>query len=299
MTKENHSKGYLIMKKLSILISLLISLSGCTLYGIPRATVMITNLKGSSGGSGTILRSYPNYSEILTNAHVCEVTKRGGIVHSYQGDATVINYVQSEIHDLCLIKAASDLGINTDVASSPAGIFRDISVSGHPNLLPTIITKGMYSGNIIIQVMGGTRKCTEQELKDPVLGLVCNMLVEIPMIKSFEASVVSATIMPGSSGSGVFNSSEDLVAVIFAGRDGFGYGFAVPYEYVKQFVDKESKILTPQFPDTTVEFSSTESRATYINRTDNICLKLIPSPKAYEMCMSMIESVKNTMDFRR
>src|SRR4051812_8386630 len=48
------------------------------------ANVMITNRAKTSGGTGLILKSSISESYILTNAHVCGVVEKGGLV---TGDA--------------------------------------------------------------------------------------------------------------------------------------------------------------------------------------------------------------------
>ncbi len=80
------------------------------------------------------------------------------------------------------------------------------------------------------------------------------------MIKSYEAIAVSNTIQPGSSGSSVYNRRERIGAVIFAGAGDFGYGFAVPHEYVYNFIHMEVKYLRPRFPNSVLTVSSNDDK---------------------------------------
>jgi hypothetical protein len=221
------------------IIALVLALSACS-SNIPKATVMITNLDENSGGSGTILRSYSEYSEILTNAHVCNVVKHGGVVHTYMGKFLVAAFKKSTLHDLCLILVPANLHVNTIVAATEAPFLDEATVSGHPILLPLIISKGHFSQHKMVQIMTGMRPCTEADKAAPGLGLLCALLGGIPKVTTYDSIVVSALIQPGSSGSAVYDYNGHISAVIFAGSGSLSYGLAVPHAYVKAFTTSES-----------------------------------------------------------
>lgn len=222
---------------------------------LARTSVMITNYEQSSGGTGVILRSTSTKSYILTNAHVCGVIEHGGLVQSERVKASVVNYKVSENHDLCLITANADFQASTVVASTPPSSHSEASVVGHPILLPNIITRGNFSNHLMIPVMYGFRKCTEEDVKNGENIILCAILGGIPQIKVFEAQSVGATIMPGSSGSAVFNTSGEIAGLVFAGQGELSYGFIVPQEYVYDFVNNEAETLKAKIPDTSFEFS--------------------------------------------
>ena len=46
------------------------------------------------------------------------------------------------------------------------------------------------------------------------------------------------------------NQKAEIVAVVFAGRGGLSYGFLVPFEHVKQFLDQEEVYFTKIIYDT-------------------------------------------------
>lgn len=205
----------------------------------PRAaSVMITNRAQTSGGTGIILRSTSNETEILTNAHVCGVVEQGGVVKARTGVYQVTSYAPSENSDLCIVKVAADLGVDTVLAKNAPAFYDHALVSGHPALYPNVVTEGHVSGRNIIQVLTKIRSCTQEDF-DSDRGLLCIFLGGIPVIKSYETVLVTATIMPGSSGSGVYNKNNGLIGVVFAGSSGFGYGWTVPYDQVKAFLTKE------------------------------------------------------------
>lgn len=221
-------------------------------------SVTITGYNERSGGSGVILSSSRNSSKILTNAHVCGVVKNGGIVRSERTRGVVKSYKVSDIHDLCLITTNNNFRINTVVSNNPPENYEDATVVGHPGLLPSIITKGHFSEKQLITIMTGSRKCEESDLKDPKSNLFCSLFGMLPVIKTFEAQVVSSTIMPGSSGSPVFNSDGEIAGLVFAGSGSFGYAMVVPLEYIVSFLEFEQFEKKEIYPSDNENSSSDE-----------------------------------------
>lgn len=208
-------------------------------------TVMITNQAGNSGGSGSIVDTSPSESKILTNAHVClGALKKGGKIRKVDGEEhNVTGYYLSDEHDLCLITVAADLKNKVGVASEAPSLYDEATVTGHPSLMPNVINKGLFGGRMIIQIVTGVRKCTEQDAQDPQKAPLCAFFGIVPIVKTYEAVSVSATIMPGSSGSAILNSDGELSSVVFAGNGrGLSYALAVPYEAVRNFLSREMKI---------------------------------------------------------
>lgn len=210
---------------------------------ITDATVMITRLDGG-GGSGVVITNMPTFSTILTNKHVCEVVQNGGIVSTTQGKkALVISYATDIVHDLCLIEVASDLGVSAKLASAAPKLFSEAIVSGHPNLLPNVVSKGHFSGTKIIQVLTGMTPCTKELVeKNPDIAGVCLFFGGLPIVKTYESQLVTAMIMAGSSGSAVYNESGEISGLVFAGSNGLSYAYTVPYEYVKGFVNNRESL---------------------------------------------------------
>jgi S1-C subfamily serine protease len=212
-------------------------------------SVMITRYDGRSGGSGVILSSSKNSSKILTNAHVCEVVARGGVVRSDTAKGIVKSFKVSEIHDLCLITTNNNFKVNTVIAEEAPELYEDAAAVGHPALMPTIVTKGVFSQKELITLLVGSRPCTEEERNNDRTAMICFFFGAMPLIKTFEAQVVSSTIMPGSSGSPVFNTKGEISGLVFAGSGNFGYAYVVPFEYISNFVEHEVNVLPSRFPD--------------------------------------------------
>lgn len=206
-----------------------------------QATILITSLKGG-GGSGSIVYSDNVYSLILTNAHVCKAIAEGGRVTNTSGKSALIEYYGLyEDHDLCLIKVSVNMGPAVKIAKQAANIQEKIIVSGHPSLLPQTFAEGRITGKQEIDILAELRPCTEEESKQII---ACAFFGGVPVVKKMEAVSTSALIMPGSSGSAVYNQNAEIVAVVFAGRGGLSYGFLVPFEHVKQFLDQEKVYFT-------------------------------------------------------
>jgi Trypsin-like peptidase domain len=276
-----------------LLFAALILITGCS-TSLQNTTVMITNLGGNSGGSGSIVAHSAQISKILTNAHVCEVVKNGGLVTSDTQSSYVIAYKISKFHDLCLIYVAQDLHYSANLASKPPAVYSKVIVSGHPRLIPTIMSYGHLAGKQVIQVMIGSRACTESEKNDPTTGIFCGLVGALPIIKSYESSAVSATIQAGSSGSAVYNESGYIVAVVFAGQGDFGYGFVVPYEYVRNFLYQELNDIPLNLVNSLVGITETSmSKHEFARKAEEVCNKHLPT--TIRIC-SLIQSTADTND---
>lgn len=252
------------IKKLAVgCIVLVIALLGLRIgaadrSSLPDKTVMITNLGKNHGGSGTIVQSTEQSSYILTNSHICEVVKSGGFVIAESKEYAVAAYKQSSEHDLCVIRVNQNLQVNTAIARRAPATYEPAVISGRPNLYPTVVTYGHFSGNIIQYINAGTRECSESEKQDPTVGLFCMSLGQLPLIRAYETVLVTAMIMPGSSGSGVYNSSGELSGVVFAGNGSLGYALTVPYGYMHRFLTVEAPNMTEKYPDLTQNFTMSQ-----------------------------------------
>jgi len=229
------------VKKLVLLLTLFCSTTFATnLYPktvaeLKETSVRILNLEMTSGGTGSIFRSFSNATHILTNKHICRLIEPGGIV-DYKGNQYFItHYKKFKQHDLCLVRISINLNINLEVDTSIVKESSKVIVSGHPSLLPHIATIGHLSERQDIDLIVGVRLCTEEDLKrDP---LSCMFFGGMPVVKTLDSQLISNLIKPGNSGSAVFNGDGKITGVVFAGtgRD-FSYGFIVPQIYLFYFL---------------------------------------------------------------
>lgn len=250
------------MKNKATLLAVILLVTGCALVGagghkrsphLPvnnneyaKTAVMITSEAERSGGTGVILDSSPGVSHILTNKHICQLVQTGGKVITDNGQRYPVDgYRVYTKHDLCLIEVNVDLGVNIKVAEQGPDDYDTSIVVGHPHLLPTMITVGHFSQSRMIQLMVGLKECDGTEKDEDAM--MCMFIGGKPIIKSFQAHATSSLIMPGSSGSAVYNSKGELSGLVFAGNQGLGYGFLVPWNYVNDFLKHKSwyKLETP------------------------------------------------------
>lgn len=225
---------------LTLIGGLLLAKSLRTKSTLADRTVMITNYTKNHGGSGSVIESTPEYSLILTNKHVCSVVHNGGLVvhrgNEYFADA----FAESTIHDLCLIRVSTDLGVNTPISQTGPSTYEPITIAGHPNLLPLVMTQGHTSDLKVVEIMTGVRKCDEEDMKNPDKAAFCAFFGRLPVTQKYQSRLFTATIMPGSSGSAIYNNKNEVVGVVFAGSGTLGYALAVPIEYVNQFLHQDT-----------------------------------------------------------
>lgn len=201
-----------------------------------RATVKITRFQGG-GGSGSIIAASPTGSQILTNRHVCNLLEAGGIVEKIDGSTyQVTEYTVDTIHDLCLVYVSANLGESSTVAVNPPELYSAAAISGHPRLLPNVISTGHFGGYTKIKLVTRIETCTKAHLARPNGRLICGFIRGWPVFEQYESQVITATIMGGSSGSGVYDSNGDIAAVAFAGMRGLSYALAVPHGYIVTFL---------------------------------------------------------------
>ncbi len=242
------------MKNLAkFLLTAAVFLSSCTSVRLPqtnedyaKTSAMITLDTKKSGGSGVILKSTPNESFVLTNLHVCQLIQAGGSVTTAQGTYPVYSFRTYKRHDLCLVRVLANLHQNNKLAENAPLTYSEVTVSGHPLLMPTMITKGVFADKMVIQLMVDTIPCDGSE--DAMEAFMCIMTGEKPVIKTYEAQPITATIMSGSSGSGVFNDKGEVSGLVFAGSEGLSYGFIVPFVYLKDFLTNINSY-PEQFPN--------------------------------------------------
>lgn len=205
-------------------------------------TVMVTNFEETTGGSGVVISTSRSESLILTNEHVCSgVLNKGGKVKLVDGSQYIVTGIwPSNYHDLCVVKVANDLKTSVNIASNSPDLYGEATVTGHPALLPNLITKGHFGGKQFVTIMTGAKKCTEADYQNPEHRPYCVFFGMRPILKTYEAQVITATIMPGSSGSAVLNESGELSGLVFAGNGrGLSYGYVVPYEFIVNFLEQE------------------------------------------------------------
>jgi S1-C subfamily serine protease len=205
-----------------------------------KTAVMVTSKNKRAGGTGVILESRPGMSVILTNKHVCQLIQVGGLVITDNGNEyPVESFRVYRKHDLCLVSVFKNLNVNIKVAKKAPSIYSTDTVVGHPALLPTIITRGHFSKIQTIQLIVDMKPCDGSETDDEAI--MCIFTGGKPVIKEYQGQITSSLIMPGSSGSAVYNEVGELSGLIFAGSGELSYGILVPWEYVTDFLTNRER----------------------------------------------------------
>lgn len=206
-------------------------------------TVKVMSDEGG-GGTGVVFRSTDKGTVILTNAHICEAIQTGGKV-LYNGAHAIKRYKPSKVHDICFLFIEENLYVNTVLSKSAPPRYSKIYISGHPHLYPHVVSEGYVSGTGRHKIGVSSRPCTKlEEEEDPVTCIFEGATVGVVR----EATLMSALISPGSSGSGVFNTQGELVGLAFAAHGELGYALVVPWKYLDNFVKKEAKELKWEIP---------------------------------------------------
>lgn len=215
-----------------ILIKTIANAEDLKVSDLRKSSVRIYNPEKNSGGTGAVIKSTEHGSKILTNKHVCRLIEQGGVVNREGEDYEITHYKKFADHDLCLVAIKEQLKVNTVISKDKANISDVVYVSGHPNLLPHIVTKGHLSDVVSIKLVVGMRPCKKNDVS-----LKCMFFGGFPVVRKFESQVVSNLIKPGSSGSAVFNTKGEIVGVVFAGSGrNFSHGFIVPQKYIHYFL---------------------------------------------------------------
>lgn len=209
-----------------------------------KVTVKIMSIDENSGGTGSILESGPSGSLLLTNKHVCKLVESGGgVVEAPDHTKHLIEAFKEDIgHDLCLVKIPDNLGISLSITSRIPAMGDNAIVVGHPLLLPTIVSHGHFSEHMIIPIQEDSRPCTKEEMDNQNTQFQCLLMGSMPIYTMREGQLISDTIMPGSSGSPVFNTKGEIAGVVFAGSQGLSYGIVVPLESLRTFMEYQKSI---------------------------------------------------------
>ena len=209
---------------------------------ITSPTVMITSMTGDHGGSGVVINRTKSSSLILTNRHVCNILAAGGFVITTTGGRYLVqDYMLYDKHDLCTLSVAADLKFAAKMAHRMPVMYDESIVSGHPYLLPNVITRGHFSGNQTISVLVEWRECVPADVQNQQADLICALFGRVPVIQTFETTLITSLIMPGSSGSAVYNKDQKLSGLVFAGTGGLSFAYIVPYNYILDFLYGQSR----------------------------------------------------------
>lgn len=227
---------------------------------------MIRNDEFSGGGTGFAIKAPSGRSYILTNDHVCGVSKDGlTVLVSSEDDVDMRRKIIAHDgnSDLCLIEGLPDVE-GLEVAYTLPTVGDEYYVIGHPLLQPMHVSKGEITGSEDVSIPVGpmaiinprtnleepispqeggisAEQCSlnkySQQLVDMDL-LVMVLKVKFCILTVKEAYSTAITIFPGNSGSPLVNFWGNVVGVAFAGNNETNWGMMVSLHDVKEFLKK-------------------------------------------------------------
>lgn len=194
--------------------------------------VVLTGLQNhASGGTGFQMQTKDGL-RVISNAHVCRIGKESGYMLAHTtAPIQILKILKIDpIADLCMLEGVNGLP-GLKLGSQPE--FGDtIGILGHPLLQPQTFSKGRILAKQLISVVMG-RYSPE----------TCNGPGEFQIAvffcaKTFISYYTNAVIFPGNSGSPAVNFFGQVVGVVFAGNTRTNYGFLVPHEDLKRFINE-------------------------------------------------------------
>lgn len=267
--------NYLILALLFFINSACTTVHPTKLEQYSRTSVIITNPDETGGGTGVIYRSGNNHSYVLTNRHVCSLLSFGGTVVHETDRYIIAAWKASKVHDMCLVWVNGYLGVETTISKTPPIKYDPVFISGHPSLLPHVLSTGYFAADMEIDIMTSQRECTEAEYRNNPFQ--CIFGGGMPVIEKLASQLTTALISPGSSGSGVFNANGEIIGLAFAGNGrGIGYSLIVPWNYLNDFVYSESVDMAWTYP---VKDKKAETKPTSINKPQTMPLV---NPKEFD-----------------
>lgn len=223
---------------------------------------MIRDSYRSGGGTGFAVKAPSGQTYIMTNDHVCGVSKDGQtvLVTGDEGSMRRRIIAHDENSDLCLIEAIPGTE-GLSVASAGPSLGDHVSIIGHPRLMPKHVSNGEVTGKETISVLLGPISVVNPETGDVeqidpkrggILPEQCMLnkhsqvdvdldmmffvvKVKFCVLTVHDAYVTGVTIHPGNSGSPMVNFWGNVIGVAFASDD-TNWGRIVPIQDVKAFL---------------------------------------------------------------
>jgi S1-C subfamily serine protease len=224
---------------------------------------MIRDHEDGGGGTGFAVRAPSGTSYILTNDHVCGVSKDGltVLVTNEDGDSIrrrIIAHDQDS--DLCLVEGLPGVEGLALASRSPRN-GEILTVIGHPHLLPLSLTKGEIVGTEDVSIVMGpisvqdpednkwkdipadkggiaADKCTggkysQQDIDFPLIFFTVKVKMCVVTVK--DAYITSDIVYPGNSGSPSVNFFSQVNGVVFS-TDSTGWARMVSLSDLKDFI---------------------------------------------------------------
>lgn len=227
----------------------------------------VTNQAELGSGTGSLVELESGKSIVLTNRHVCEIRDKDDTVKLIDNSgikATVKVLLIDNKHDLCAIQAPVVAKGGLKLASKSLGVSDHVFVVGHPSGRPTSLSYGQiidlsYTAEVnygapregeqcwgelitVESIIKELEKKLGRELNNMEKLVVKFMFPEDLCMKRLKSVMSTAPGERGNSGSPVTDFYGRIVAVLFAGDSSPHMSILVPFEDVKDFLDRVNKL---------------------------------------------------------
>lgn len=205
------------------------------------AVVMLTNIEGTSGGTGFMVEARSGKGYILTNDHVCGLgdNTNGVLYVNDDGFKVPVKVLYRSIYtDLCLI---SPVDYKTPLKIARGyDVGQKMWISGHPMLHDLTLVEGEVVQRTVIKIMIALFPNDENCPKQPKFGReeVNMVFFQMPAcVMTVKAVWTTAQISPGNSGSPALDDNGNVIGVAFAsGGQDLNRGYIIPLEDVELFL---------------------------------------------------------------
>ncbi len=196
--------------------------------------VKIINEEKNAGGTGFFVKANSGEVYLMTNAHVCGREGEKIVNVELPGNDRMVQLKiieVSEVTDLCLVEAPKYIKSGLSIASD-VNLGEEISIVGHPKLMPLTETKGQFIGYLDILMplhLGPCESETATNQTYPTMfGAVC--------VQKMHVGATTVLALHGNSGSPTVNYKGQVVGVLFAGDDKDNWGVTIGLKDVKDFL---------------------------------------------------------------
>ncbi len=197
-----------------------------------KSIVKVLSLNGEGGGTGFIART-PRGKVIVTNDHVCAVSKGGYVrIDADDGTPSLKRIIKrSYVRDLCLVEGIDRPPLT--IANRNPARFDRVNVLGHPGLRPVAPASGVYTGMGLVPLASSPNAdetCPETaEVVRTVFGSYC--------VQYMDLGYTTVPIMPGNSGSPITNTDGEVIGVINSADSVGNQGMFIPLEYLREILE--------------------------------------------------------------
>lgn len=207
-----------------------------------RSVVYVTNKEGTSGGTGFHVRAKSGEKYLVTNAHVCEGIEKDGEVYVRLAteDLPIPRHVlqKSPTTDLCLVEALPQAK-PVEMAESDPGAGDLLTAIGHPKLFQMTETSGLVIGprkiTMLDRLIPLPGECDEPKHERKEIDI---LFFKVPAcLIHLDAIQTTVVILPGSSGSPLFDEAGKVRGVAFGADSNDNWAAIVPVSDLREFLE--------------------------------------------------------------